>query len=88
MKKFLKIYAVGMAINIFIAYAFNDHRFDNSYMTALGLINLVAALLTFVTGLIVMAIDKEIGQAILIASGLFLVTGTLSCSVFPLRLHA
>jgi hypothetical protein len=82
-KKTLTFFAIGFIVSALLALVFNNNSFNYDYLTSLGLTNLIFALLFFICGLIAFAFDNEIAKALLIASGLFLLIGTLTCTVFP-----
>ena len=88
MKRILKIYAVCLGASLIFAFLLNDRTLDYNFLTGLGLVNLVIGVLAFLVGLIAFAFDTELAKAILAASGLLLLTGTLTCSIHPFRMNA
>ena len=54
------------------------------FFTVFGLGNLIIGLLSFVISLIIYLVDNETGKPWFIASGIVLLLGGLTCSIFPI----
>ncbi len=87
MKKAGVILIIEMSISAVIAFLANNNIINYDFFTVFGLGNLIIGLLGAIAGLIGLAINKETGQSLLIASGLLLLAGCLTCAVFPFRLN-
>jgi peptidoglycan/LPS O-acetylase OafA/YrhL len=88
MKKAILILVVEFLISAVFAFSSNDNIINYDFFTALGLGNLIIGLIGGVVGLICLAINKETGKSFLIASGVLLLLGCLTCAVFPLQFNA
>jgi hypothetical protein len=83
----LWIYGVCQLITLLIIFVVNDQQINHDAGTGIGLGNLVAGALVFFVSIIIFILQKrELGRSTLLASGLLLVTGVITCSVFPLKL--
>jgi drug/metabolite transporter (DMT)-like permease len=87
MKKALPILIIELVLSFVSGLVFNAGVFNYDFLTTLGLANLIIGLLSFFTGLIIYFVDKEMGKPFLLASGLLLLIGCVTCSIFPLRLN-
>ena len=88
MKKVILILSFELLISAVIAFLSNDYTINYNFFTALGLGNLIIGLVSGVIGLIALSFDKESGKKILSSSGLLLLLGCLTCSIFPLQMNA
>ena len=88
MKKALNIFLSGIALAVLVSFFANDEKMDYNYLTLGGLTCLVlSALGLFVSLFLFVAKDKETAKSLLIATGLMLFTGVVTCSVFPMNLN-
>ena len=88
MKKVLLVLAVELMASALFALAIGGGATINyDYFTALGLCNFIIGLLGCLGGAVALAVNKETAKAVLIGSGLLLLIGFLTCSIFPMRLN-
>lgn len=83
MKKALPILITELVISLIFAFASSD-GINYDFLTMFGLGNLIMGLLSFVISLIIYFVDNETGKPWFIASGIVLLLGGLTCSIFPL----
>lgn len=88
MKKYLNIYLIGVATTFVVAVVSNGGKFVYDTGFAFGVLNLllgagliVASFIASVSG------SRETGRALIAAAGLILLTGGITCSIFPIRLN-
>jgi hypothetical protein len=83
----LWIYGVCQLLTLLIIFMVVDQHISNDIAIAIGLGNFIAGVLVFFVSVIIFILQKrELGRSTLLASGLLLVTGVITCSVFPLKL--
>ena len=88
MKKAIPIFITEFIISLVFAFAVNNSAIDYNFLTALGLGNLIIGLLSFFISLIIYFVDNEQGKPWFIASGLILLVGGLTCTIFPFQYNA
>ena len=81
-KKVLVAAAIELLLSVALALSVNAGAIDRDFAAALGLGNLVIGLAGCFIGVIVMLPNRETGKSILIASGLMLLLGWMTCSFF------
>lgn len=86
MKKAVPVLITELVISLIFAFASGNCIFSYEFFTVFGLGNLIIGLLSFVISLIIYFVDNETGKPWFIASGIILLLGGLTCSVFPLDL--
>lgn len=87
MKRYLRIYLIGIVATFVLAIAANDGKFiyDTGFM--FGLCNLLLGGLLLLVGVIIfIAGSREMARAMFAAAGLILLTGGVACSFFPFNL--
>ena len=87
MKKALPIFITEFIISFVFAFITSGRIFNYDFFTMVGLGNLIIGLLSFLISLIIYFVDRESGKPWFIASGLILLAGCLTCSVFPFRMN-
>lgn len=88
MKRGFNIFLIGLGVSFLISLLFNSGRFNSELLTGVGLFNLlIGCLMLFIAGICLLTGNKQTAQAYAIAAGLLLLTGTLTCSIFPLKLR-
>lgn len=88
MKKALRIFLITEAIIIIFCFLANNMKavYDTGF--TIGLLNLIiGAVMLLVAVVLLIAKQKENGMAALTAAGLILLSGIVTCSFFPFRLH-
>ena len=85
MKKALPILITELVISLIFAFSLSD-GLNYGFFTMFGLGNLIIGLLSFITSLIIYFVDNETGKPWFIASGIILLLGGLTCSIFALDL--
>ncbi len=88
MNKVIVILGVELLITALFAFLLNDGVIDYNFFTAWGLGNLILGLLGVIIGIVIVMADKEKDNSYLIASGLLLLLGCLTCTFFPFELNA
>jgi len=88
MKKGAFIFIIELIISFVISVVVNQGPVNYDFFTLLGLINLIIGVLSFFISLIIYFVDKETARPFFIASGLLLLAGCLTCSIFPIRLNS
>ncbi len=84
----LFIYGICQAVIFLLAFLFNDMtlKYDTGFST--GLFNLLTGGVMLLASVIPFIIRKnDIGRAMLIASGILLLAGVITCSIFPFKLY-
>ena len=87
MKKTIIILAIELLISAAFAFLANGAVINYDFFTFLGLGNSIIGAVGSVIGLLVIVVQKERDRSFLIASGLLLLLGCLTCSFFPLQLN-
>ena len=88
MKNTILILVIEFLISGLIALISSDGVFNYDYFTLLGLCNLIIGVIGVIIGLIISILDKENGKILFIASGLLLLLGCLTCSIFPFQMNS
>ena len=88
MKSSIKILVVEFTASVVLALFMNNATINYDFLTAVGLGNFVFGLFGVVIGVVAAIINNEIARPLLIASGLLLLMGCLTCSLFPINLNA
>ena len=81
-KKVLLLLVVELLASAAFAFYFNGFAINYSFFSGLGVGNLIIGLIGCFFSVVVMFMNKEAGRSILIASGLLLLLGFLTCSFF------
>ena len=87
MKKTTLILGIELAVSALIAFILNNAVVDYDFFTALGLGNLVIGVVGAIAGLIIANASEKKDKSVLMASGLLLLLGCLTCSFFPLNIN-
>ena len=87
MKKAMTIFLIELLLSFIVAVFINQGVFNYDFLTMQGLANLIIGILSFFISLIIYFVDKDTARPFFIASGLLLLAGCLTCSVFPIRLN-
>lgn len=88
MKKALPLYAILMILSVLVAFLLNGNGRAYDYMTMFGLSNLLLGIVFGIAGAIVHITGNNItGKALMTAGGLLLLTGTATCSIFPINFN-
>lgn len=88
MKRYLNIYLIGVAATFILAVASNGGKFVYDTGFAFGSLNLLLGIALITAGFIASVSGKrETGRALMAAAGLILLTGGITCSIFPIRLN-
>ncbi|MFM9911283.1 MAG: hypothetical protein ACKVOW_18235 [Chitinophagaceae bacterium] len=88
MKKSMQIFVAGLIISYLFALLTNEKGTVHDFFSFAGLGNLLLSVLLIIPCIITfIAGKKEIGKALLNAIALLLLTGTITCSVFPMGLN-
>ena len=88
MKKYINIYLICIIGAAILSIILNKGAFSYDTGFAFGVINLLSGGLLFVIAIILLiAGSKEDGKHLMAASGLILLTGGITCSIFPLKLN-
>ncbi|MDX1938438.1 MAG: hypothetical protein SFU21_15060 [Flavihumibacter sp.] len=88
MNKGLKIYAICFGICLMLALLASGGGISTDILTFTGLISLIIGILLLVIALVaLLARSNEWAKAFAIAGGLLLLTGTVTCSVFPINMN-
>jgi len=87
MKKGVYTFLIELAISIIVSVLFNQGMINYDFFTLLGLVNLIMGGLSLFISLILLLIDKQMAKSFFIATGLLLLVGGLTCSIFPIRLN-
>lgn len=82
MKNVLVIFISELVIALIATFAFQAGTFDRYFFAIFGLCNLVIGLLSFFIGLIIYFVNAETGKPWFLASGLILLIGGFTCSIF------
>lgn len=88
MKKALRIFLITEAIIIIFCFLANSMKavYDTGF--SIGLLNLIIGVVMLLVAIVLLiAKQKENGMAALIAAGLILLSGIVTCSFFPFRLN-
>ena len=88
MKKAMPIFLIELLLSFIVAVFNNQGVFNYDFFTMQGLANLIIGILSFFISLIIYFVDKDAARPFFIASGLLLLAGCLTCSVFPIRLNS
>lgn len=86
MKKAFPIFLAALALSLIIAYMVNSGGPGN-FLMMFGLFNLIIGFLSTLISLIIYFVDNETGKPWLLASGLLLLAGGLTCSVSVLQFN-
>ena len=86
MKKTILILGIELLISAAFAFFLNGAVINYDFFTVLGLGNLIIGLGGGVIGLVIIAMSEEKDRSFLLASGLLLLLGCLTCTFFPLEL--
>lgn len=88
MKKGVRIFFIALAFSFAISFFINMGNWNYDLLTAIGLVNLVIGfLMLLMAGIFLLAKNKPVAQSYAIAAGFLLLTGTLTCTAFPLKLR-
>ncbi len=88
MKQVILIFSVELLISAAFAFSLNTAGINYDFFTALGLGNLIIGVVGGIIGLIILATNnKKTGKYFLIASGLLLLAGCLTCAAFPILIN-
>ena len=68
---------------IIISLAFNGGIINHYFFTLFGLCNLVVGLFGFFVGLVIVFFDRSAAKPVFLSSGIILLAGCLTCSIFP-----
>jgi len=88
MKNIIVIMGVELLGSALFAIFVNNAVIDYNFFTALGLGNLIIGVLGAIIGLIIINTGEKRDRSFLIASGLLLLLGCLTCSFFPLQINS
>jgi len=69
--------------SLIISLAFNDGIIDYSFLTIFGLCNLVLGLFGSFVALVIVFFDRNAAKPVFLSSGIILLAGCLTCSIFP-----
>jgi len=69
--------------SIIISLAFNGGIINYSFLTIFGLCNLVLGLFGFFVALVIFFFDRNMARPVFLSSGIILLAGCLTCSIFP-----
>ena len=67
----------------FIIALFSSGAINHEFFTIMGLCNLIIGLFSFFVALVMTFFDRELAKPVFLASGLVLLAGGLTCSIFP-----
>lgn len=84
MKKAVPILIAEIVVSLIFAFAGSD-GINYDFLTMFGLGNLIIGLLSCIVSLIIYFVDNETGKPWFVASGIILLLGCLTCSVFPFQ---
>ena len=87
MRKIFLILGTELLISAAFAFLVNGANINYHFFTALGLGNLIIGVVGGIAGLIISAGEKR-DRSLLIASGLLLLLGCLTCSIFPIQINS
>ncbi|HWN87955.1 MAG TPA: hypothetical protein VNM35_02790 [Chitinophagaceae bacterium] len=69
--------------SIIISLVFTGGVINNPFFTVFGLCNLVLGLFGFFVALVIVFFDRELAKPVFLSSGIILLAGCLTCSIFP-----
>jgi hypothetical protein len=88
MKNSIKIYLICEAAIFVLSFIGNGMNLNDDTGFTIGLLNLLAGILMLLVSVILLiAGRKQAGLSLLAASGFVLLTGFITCSVFPFKLN-
>jgi hypothetical protein len=76
-----------IVFSIIISLASNGGIINYSFFTIFGLCNLVLGLFGFFVALVIVFFDRNMAKPVFLSSGIILLAGCLTCSVFPWEYH-
>jgi hypothetical protein len=77
------ILASEIFFSAIISFASNGGIVDYNFFTVFGLCNLLIGLFGFFVGLVIVFFDRETAKPVFASSGIILLAGCLTCSIFP-----
>ena len=83
MKRTWLILIGELALSFIIALG-SSHGIDYEFFTLWGLCNLLIGLFSFVVALVIVFFDREMAKPVFLASGIVLLAGGLTCTIFPI----
>lgn len=74
---------IGELLISFIISLVSNPTMDHDFFTLMGLCNLLIGLFSFFVALVITFFDRELAKPVFLASGIVLLVGGLTCSIFP-----
>ena len=84
MKRTWPILIVELLGSFIISLSSNPDM-NHDFFTLFGLCNLIIGFFSFIVALVIVFFDTELAKPVFLASGIVLLAGGLTCSIFPLQ---
>ena len=74
---------IGELILSFVIALWQNGGIDYGFFTLIGLCNLLIGFFGFLVALVIVFFDRELAKPVFLSSGIILLAGGLTCSIFP-----